>query len=80
MAPDLAVEVFSPSDSPAQLMRKIKQYLAAGAHTIWVVYPEQKQVHVIEAAGADRILDAADTLDCPELLPGFSVPVESLFT
>ena len=80
MAPDLAVEVFSPSDSPAQLMRKIKQYLAAGTHTVWVVYPEQKQIHVLEASGADRILNAADTLDCPELLPGFSVPVESLFT
>ena len=79
MAPDLAVEVFSPSDSPAQLMRKIKQYLAAGTHTVWVVYPEQKQVHVIEASGADRILDVADTLDCRELLPGFSASVESLF-
>jgi Uma2 family endonuclease len=80
LAPDLAVEVFSPSDSPAQLMRKIKQYLAAGTHTVWVVYPEQKQLHVIEASGADRILNTADTLDCSELLPGFSVSVETLFT
>jgi hypothetical protein len=46
---------------------------------VWTVYPEQKQVHVLEASGADRILNAADTLDCPELLPGFSVCVESLF-
>jgi Uma2 family endonuclease len=79
MAPDLAVEVVSPSDSVPQLMRKIKQYFAAGTHTVWVVYPRRKQVHVLEASGADRILNAGDTLDCPELLPGFSVPVESLF-
>jgi Uma2 family endonuclease len=73
MAPDLDVEVVSPSDSVPQLMRKIKQYFAAGTHTVWVVYPEQKQVHVLEASGADRILNAEDTLDCPELLPGFPV-------
>ncbi len=60
-------------------MRKIKQYFAAGAHSVWVVYPEQKQVHVLEASGADRILNAGDALECPALLPGFSVPVESLF-
>lgn len=78
-APDLAVEVFSPSDSVPQLMRKVQQYLRAGSHTVWVVYPETKQVHVFEAAKEDRILDANDILEAPELLPGFSVRVEALF-
>jgi len=78
-APDLAVEVFSPSDSVAQLMHKVQQYLRAGCHTVWVVYPEAKQVHVLEASGHDRILDADEMLEAPELLPGFSVPVQSLF-
>lgn len=78
-APDLAVEVFSPSDSVAQLMRKVHQYLKAGCHTVWVVYPETKQVHVLEASGSDRILDADEVLEAPELLPGFSVRVQSLF-
>ena len=78
-APDLAVEVFSPSDSVAQLMRKVHQYLKAGCHTVWVVYPEAKQVHVLEASGRDRILEADDQLEAPELLPGFSVTVASLF-
>jgi Uma2 family endonuclease len=78
-APDLAVEVFSPSDSVAQLMRKVHQYLKAGCHTVWVVYPESKQVHVLEASGHDRILEADEQLEAPELLPGFSVTVASLF-
>jgi Uma2 family endonuclease len=78
-APDLAVEVFSPSDSVPQLMRKVQQYLRAGSHTVWVVYPETKQVHVFEAAKEDRILDANDVLEASELLPGFSVRVEALF-
>jgi len=78
-APDLAVEVFSPSDNVRQLMRKVKQYFAAGCHTVWIVYPERKEVNVLEASGTDRLLREGDTLTAPELLPGFSVPVAELF-
>jgi Uma2 family endonuclease len=78
-APALAVEIFSPSDSVPQLMRKVKQYFAAGCHTVWIVYPEREEVHVLERTGADRLLTATDTLEAPELLPGFSVPVAEFF-
>ena len=78
-APDLAVEIFSPSDSVRQLMRKVKQYFAAGCHTVWIVYPERREIQVLEATGADRLLRAGDSLDAPELLPGFSAPVEPIF-
>lgn len=78
-APDLAVEIFSPSDSVPQLMRKVKQYFSAGCHTVWIVYPERREIHVLEAAGTDRILTVGGVLDAPELLPGFSVPVSELF-
>ena len=78
-APDLAVEIFSPSDSVPQLMRKVQQYLRAGTHTVWVLYPDEKRVHVFEASGKDRILEADEILDAPELLPGFSIQVKALF-
>lgn len=77
--PDLAVEIFSPSDSVPQLMRKVRQYFTAGTHTVWVVYSESRQVHVFEAAGKDRILNADDALECSELLPGFGVQIGALF-
>jgi Uma2 family endonuclease len=78
-APDLAVEIFSPSDSVRKLMRKVKQYFAAGCHTVWIVYPERREIQVLEATGADRLLGAGDNLEAPELLPGFSAPVEPIF-
>jgi Uma2 family endonuclease len=78
-APDLAVEIFSPSDNVRQLMRKVKQYFAAGCHTVWIVYPERREINVLEASGADRLLTVEDTIDAPDLLPGFSVPVAELF-
>jgi Uma2 family endonuclease len=78
-APDLAVEIFSPSDSVPQLMRKVKQYFAAGCHTVWIVYPDAREIHVLEASGADRLLRESDLIGAPELLPGFSVPITEFF-
>ena len=76
--PDLAVEIVSASESMPQLMRRVNQYLRAGTHTVWVVYPETRQVHVFEK-DRDRILEAADTLEAPELLPGLTLRVSELF-
>ncbi len=78
-APDLAVEIFSPSDSVPQLMRKVKQYFAAGCHTVWIVYPDAREIHSLEASGSDRLLRDDDLVEAPELLPGFSVPVAEFF-
>lgn len=77
--PDLAVEVFSPSDAVPQLMRKVEQYLKAGCHTVWIVYPDEEIVHVRSKDGTDRILRSGDTLTAPELLPVFSLPVAQVF-
>jgi Uma2 family endonuclease len=79
-APDLAVEIFSPSDGIRQSTRKVRQYLAAGCHTVWVVYPKSEKVVVFEASGAERTLHAGDLLEAPDLLPGFSVKVAELFS
>ena len=78
-APDLAVEIFSPSDNVRQLMRKVKQYFAAGCHTVWIVYPEPKEVQILDASGADRLFRVGDSLEAPELLPGLSIPVAVIF-
>ena len=73
------MEIFSPSDSVRQLMRKVKQYFAAGCHTVWTVYPERREINVLEASGADHLLQGDDLLEAPELLPGFSARAADLF-
>jgi Uma2 family endonuclease len=78
-APDLAVEILSPSDTFRQLMRKVKQYFAAGTHTVWIVDPDRKEVQVLDATGTDRLLQNDDLLEAPELLPGFSTPISEFF-
>jgi len=79
-APDLAIEVLSPNDTASQVRRKIRQYLAAGAQGVWVVYPETREVEVWhEPARPQVILQHADLLEAPDLLPGFAVRIGDLF-
>jgi len=78
-APDLAVEVASPSDTAPGLQRKVVQYLKAGTQTVWVVYPDTREVHVFQSDGSALRLTAEGVLEAPSLLPGFSAPVSSLF-
>jgi len=79
-APNLAIEIYSPHDSFRQMTRKVRQYFKAGCHTVWVIHPDRKEVEIFEASGTDRTLTAADALEAPLLLPGFSVQVADLFS
>jgi Uma2 family endonuclease len=78
-AAELTIEVVTPSDTSAELMEKVAQYLKAGGKLVWVVYPKEREVRVFEASGAMRILDADDAIGAPDLLPGFSARVAGFF-
>jgi Uma2 family endonuclease len=78
-APDLAVEVRSPSDRVPQLWQKVDDYLATGARAVWVVDPEARTVAVHDPGRPVRLLAEADTLDGGAVLPGFACPVSSIF-
>ena len=77
-APELAVEVVSPSETARDLEKKVRQYLAAGSQLVWVIYPETQTIHVFGPDLSVRILTETDTLDAPDLFPGWSVPVSDL--
>jgi len=77
--PDLAVEILSPDDTAARLQRKIGRYLAAGTSIVWVLDPDSVTVNIYQSPGVFRTLTADDQIDAPELLPGFSIPVRTLF-
>lgn len=81
VAPDLAVEVISPSNTRGEMDVKLGEYAKAGVKLVWYVDPERKEVDVYPKGSAKRkkTLGATDTLDGGEVLPGFSVPVARLF-
>jgi Uma2 family endonuclease len=78
-APDLAVEILSPSNRPAEMHSKIADYLAAGASLVWVVDPGRRNVTVYRSLLDRRRLEAGDTLDGGEVLPGLTIPLVELF-
>lgn len=78
-APDLVVEIVSPSDTARELDRKVHQYLAAGTRAIWLVYPETKSVHVFEPGGSARIVEHDGVVSSPNAVAGFELPVRDIF-
>ncbi len=78
-APDLAVEIVSPSDSAAELEMKVSDYLRNGTRSVWVVYPDSQRVQVYRPDGTARCYSDDSTLEEPELLPGFSLPLQEVF-
>ena len=79
LAPDLAVEVKSPSNSNAEMAAKARMWLSYGSQQVWVEDPERVTVTVFRPNAAPVTLGEDDVLDGGELLPGFSAPVWSLF-
>ena len=77
-APDLAVEVISPSNTPREIDRRVSDYFAAGCMRVWLVYPEHREVYIHGLAGITR-RRGDDVLEDTELLPGFSVKVSTFF-
>lgn len=78
-APDLAVEVVSPSESARDVQRKVEAYFAAGAKLVWVVYQDPPRIYVYHSPTQCEILGPGDTISAPELFPGWQCPVAKLF-
>lgn len=77
--PDIAVEVISPSDRPGDVIAKVAMWLNAGVALMWLVDPEMETVTVFERGQAPRLLTIDQTLDGGDILPGFELPVRSIF-
>ena len=78
-APELAIEIASPSDTSAMIGRKVDHFLAAGSMTVWVVYPESRQVHVHKVGRKTAKLSPDQSLEAPQILPGFRIEIRQLF-
>ena len=79
LAPDLAVEILSPSNTATELNDKILLYLEAGTRLVWVVDPRRRSVAVHTPDRLARTLLVGVTLDGGDVLPGFALPLAELF-
>lgn len=79
LCPDLAVEVTSANDIFHRVHEKVEEYFRYGSRQVWLVIPETEKVHVYTGPLNIRVLDINDRLDAGDLIPGWSMPVASLF-
>lgn len=82
-APDLAVEVASPSNSERQLLDKAESFLESGTKIVWLVFADSRSVYVCrrnpDGSLILRKVSSAGALDGEDVLPGFSLPVRDIF-
>jgi Uma2 family endonuclease len=79
MAPDLAVEVLSESNTRAEMRIKVGEYFAAGIRQVWLVDHRARTVTVFQAPDDSFELTEADFLDGGAVLPGFILALGELF-
>ncbi len=77
--PDLAVEILSPSDNPVHIQQKVRDYLDAGTHLVWVIVPQAKTVTVYRADGSARLLREQENLEGEDVLPELMISLAELF-
>lgn len=79
IAPDLAVEVLSPSDRPRAMLEKLNEYVDVGSRLVWVVDPNRKVVTVYRPGVEPERLESGDVLRGDDVLPGFELSLAKLF-
>jgi Uma2 family endonuclease len=79
LCPDLAIEVISSSNRPAEMVAKLHEYFDAGVLQVWYVYPVTRTVDVFTSAYDVVTLGLEETLDGGTVLPGFTLPVARIF-
>lgn len=78
-APDLAVEVLSPSDRPSDVRRKVADWLSAGCRAVVVLDPRRETAVLYRPDRPPQWLTADAELSVPEVVPGWSMRVADLF-
>jgi Uma2 family endonuclease len=79
LAPNLAVEVLSSSNTPGEMAVKRQDYFTAGVQLVWEIDPEKRTATVYTTPTAGTALGIADSLTGGTVLPGFTLPLRDLF-
>jgi len=79
LAPDLAVEVLSESNTRAEMTNKLQEYFTAGTRLVWYVDPKTRTIDVYTSPENPTRLVVGDVLTGGEVLPAFQIAVADLF-
>lgn len=78
LAPDLAVEVVSPSDTQGEVLGKTADWLRAGTRLVWVVDPDREEARVYRPDGTVTTVGRTEVLDGEDVIPGLQLRLEDI--
>src|SRR6266567_7464366 len=78
LAPDLVVEILSPTDRPGEVLGRVADWLSAGTRLVWVIDPERRVIRIYRADGADEIVTREQALDGADVVPGFACQLATI--
>jgi len=79
LVPNLAVEVLSPSNTPREMKRKLKEYFDAGVELVWFVNPRTRTIEVFAERDKSVLYFSGQTLSGAPVLPRFRLKLRDLF-
>ena len=79
LAPDLAADVLGEGNTEGDMDRKLREYFEAGTRLVWLIDPRKRVARVYTSPKISTSIEEGQSLDGGEVLPGFSVPLRTLF-
>jgi len=80
LAPDLAVEIISKSNTKKEMDRKVNEYFGSGVRLVWLIYPKRRTVEVYTSPHAKQVVGQEEPLGGGDVVPGFSLDLAEFFT
>lgn len=78
-APDLAIEIISPTEKPGAIRKKLHEYLDHGVLQVWQVYGDTQEVVVHFPDGTSKTYGLGQAIPGGDLLPDFLLEVAWVF-
>jgi len=78
-APDLAVEILSPSNKRSEIDERLGDFFESGTLLAWIVDPDLKAAEICQSVSARRLIGSGGFLDGNEVIPGFRFAIADLF-
>lgn len=79
IVPDLVVEIASPSQYAPELLQRVTAFFQGGVREVWLVRPVSETITIFRPDTVEVVLTLEDTLDGGSVVPGFRLPLRSIF-
>jgi len=79
LVPNLSIEILSPSNTAAEMSRKLRDYFSAGVERVWIVDPIPRTLSIYVDPDMHTMRHSSEIISGDPVLPGFTLDLAMLF-